>query len=110
MAKVKHYTTADGRDPFDEFLRAVKDPIAKAKIATRIARMTTGNYGDCKPCRDSVSELRIDQGPGYRVYFSDLTDPSDGSVSLVLLGGDKKNQDADIDQAIKYLNDYKSRK
>ncbi|WLS79500.1 type II toxin-antitoxin system RelE/ParE family toxin [Erwinia pyri] len=109
MAKVKHYKTTDGRDPFDEFLRNVKDPIAKAKIATRIARMATGNYGDCRPCRESVSELRIDQGPGYRVYFSDLTDPTDGAVSLVLLGGNKKKQDEDIDQAVEYLKDYKSR-
>ncbi len=110
MARVKHYLTADGRDPFDEYLRSVKDPIAKAMIATRIARMATGNYGDCKPCRESVSELRIDQGPGYRVYFSEVTDLTDGSVSLVLLGGTKKKQDADIDKAVEYLNDYKHRK
>lgn len=62
MAKVKHYITADGYDPFDAYLRSVKDPIAKAMIATRVARMSTGNYGDCKPCRESVSELRINQG------------------------------------------------
>ncbi|MGK0705820.1 type II toxin-antitoxin system RelE/ParE family toxin [Yokenella regensburgei] len=65
MSKVKHYTTADGRDPFDEYLRDVKDPIAKAMIATRIARMASGNFGDCKPCRESVSELRIDQAVEY---------------------------------------------
>jgi len=51
MAKVKHYITADGYDPFDTYLRSVKDPIAKAMIATRVARMSTGNYGDCKSCR-----------------------------------------------------------
>ncbi|MEP9343743.1 type II toxin-antitoxin system RelE/ParE family toxin [Enterobacter roggenkampii] len=80
MAKVKHYITADGYDPFDAYLRSVKDPIAKAMIATRVARMSTGNYGDCKPCRESVSELRINQGPGYRVYFSEVSDPADGAV------------------------------
>ncbi|TCB96407.1 type II toxin-antitoxin system RelE/ParE family toxin [Kosakonia quasisacchari] len=99
-----------GRNPFAEFLRGVKDPIAKAMIATRLARMATNNYGDCKPCRDGVSELRIDQGPGYRVYFSAVTDPKDGEVSLILLGGDKRKQDADITKAVEYLNDYKSRK
>lgn len=52
--------------------------------------MAIGHYGDCKPCRESVSELRIDQEPGYRVYFSAVTDPADGAVSLILLGGDKK--------------------
>jgi len=109
MAKVKHYITMDGHDPFDTYLRNVKDPIAKAKIATRVARMATGNYGDCKPCRDSVSELRIDHGPGYRVYFSKVTDPIDGKVELVLLTGTKKKQNADIVMAIEYLNDYKSR-
>lgn len=110
MSKVKHYTTADGRDPFDEYLRDVKDPIAKAMIATRIARMASGNFGDCKPCRESVSELRIDQGPGYRVYFSEVTDPDDGAVSLVLLCGTKKKQETDIDKAVEYLNDYKRTK
>ena len=92
MAKVKHYITADGYDPFDAYLRSVKDPIAKAMIATRVARMSTGNYGDCKPCREGVSELRIDQGPGYRVYFSEVFDPADGAVSLVLLTGTKKSK------------------
>lgn len=90
MANVKHYITADGYDPFDAYLRSLKDPIAKAMIATRVARMSTGNYGDCKPCRESVSELRIDRGPGYRVYFSEVSDPAEGAVSLVLLTGTKK--------------------
>ena len=92
MANVKHYITADGYDPFDAYLRSLKDPIAKAMIATRVARMSTGNYGDCKPCRESVSELRIDRGPGYRVYFSKVSDPADGAVSLVLLTGTKKSK------------------
>jgi len=52
----------------------------------------------------------MDQGPGYRVYFSEVTDLTDGSVSQVLLGGTKKKQDANIDKAIEYLNDYKRRK
>lgn len=110
MAKVKHYVTADGYNPFDRYLRNIKDPIAKAMIATRIARMASGSYGDCKPCRGSISELRIDQGPGYRVYFSEVTDPVDGAVSLLLLTGTKKKQNADIASAVEYLNDYKSRK
>ena len=107
MPIIRHYKTDDGRNPFDEYLRSIKDPIAKAMIATRAARMATGNYGDCKVCRDGVSELRIDQGPGYRVYFGYVTDPADGAVNLVLLGGTKKKQDADIDTAVGYLNDYK---
>lgn len=109
MPIVKHYITADDRNPFDEFLRSIKDPIAKAMIATRVARMATGNYGDCKVCRDGISELRITQGPGYRVYFGYVTDTADGSVNLVLLCGTKKSQNADINTAVSYLNDYKIR-
>lgn len=109
MPIVKHYKTADDRNPFNEYFRSIKDPIAKAMIATRIARMATGNYGDCKVCRDGISELRIAQGPGYRVYFSYVTDSSDGSVNLVLLCGTKKSQNADITTALIYLNDYKAR-
>ncbi|MGX5108458.1 type II toxin-antitoxin system RelE/ParE family toxin [Enterobacter cloacae] len=109
MAKVKHYITADGYDPFDAYLRSMKDPLAKAMIATRVARMSTGNFGDCKPCREGISGLRIDQGPGYRVYFSEVFDPADGTVSLVLLTGTKKKQNADIGRAVEYLNDYKRR-
>jgi putative addiction module killer protein len=56
-----------------------------------------------------VSELRIDRGPGYRVYFSEVSDPADGAVSLVLLTGTKKKQNADIERAVEYLNDYKRR-
>ena len=62
MPIIRHYKTDDGRNPFDEYLRSIKDPIAKAMIATRVARMATGNYGDCKVCRDGVSELRIIKG------------------------------------------------
>lgn len=109
MPIVKHYKTADDRNPFDEYLRSIKDPIAKAMIAARVARMATGNYGDCKVCRDGVSELRIAQGPGYRVNFGYVTDHTDGSVNLLLLCGNKKTQNADIDTAAVYLNDYKIR-
>lgn len=109
MPIIRHYITADDRNPFDEYLRSIKDPKAKAMVATRVARMATGNYGDCKACRDGVSELRIDQGPGYRVYFGYVTDPADGAVNLVLLGGTKKKQNADIDTAVGYLNEYKAR-
>ena len=109
MPIVKHYTTADNRNPFDEYLRNIKDPVAKAMVATRVARMATGNYGDCKVCRDGVSELRITRGPGYRVYFAYVTSPIDGSINLLLLCGTKKTQTADIDTATAYLNDYKTR-
>ena len=102
MTTIRHYLTADERDVFMEFLKDIRDPIAKAKIASRVNRMACGNFGDHNPCREGVWELRIDQGPGYRVYYSLVGH----EIVLLLLGGDKKTQNADIDQAIVCLNDY----
>ena len=82
---------------FDGWLLALKDEGAKARIARRIERLAQGNPGDVKPVGSGVSELRIDYGPGYRVYFADR-----GKVLIVLLcGGDKRTQDRDIKRAIK---------
>ncbi len=88
-----------------EFLKGIRDPIAKSKISSRVNRMATGNFGDNKPCREGVWELRIDQEPGYRVYYSLVG----REVVLLLVGGDKRTQDADIDQAIECLKDYLKR-
>ncbi|AJJ46160.1 hypothetical protein DJ56_4035 [Yersinia pestis] len=88
-----------------EYLKSLRDSIAKAKISSRVNRIASGNFGDHKPCREGVWELRIDQGPGYRVYYSLV----DGEVVLLLLGGDKRSQNADIDQAIVCLKDYLTR-
>ncbi|ENS3275257.1 type II toxin-antitoxin system RelE/ParE family toxin [Escherichia coli] len=97
--------TADGRDLYAEFFKGLHDPIAKAKIASRINRMASDNFGDHKPCREGVWELRIDQGVGYRVYYSLV----EGEVVLLILAGDKRTQDADIDEAIRCLKDYLKR-
>jgi putative addiction module killer protein len=68
------------------------DQVAVRRIAQRIARLSSGLYGDVKPVGDGVSELRIDHGPGYRLYFV-----QQGKVLILLLcGGDKKTQDRDI--------------
>ncbi|AKH64002.1 MULTISPECIES: type II toxin-antitoxin system RelE/ParE family toxin [Photorhabdus] len=105
MNTIKHYLTSDNRDLYMEFLKGIRDPIAKSKISSRVNRMATGNFGDHKPCREGVWELRIDQGPGYRVYYSLVG----REVVLLLVGGDKRAQDADIDQAIECLKDYLKR-
>ncbi|AWK40975.1 type II toxin-antitoxin system RelE/ParE family toxin [Photorhabdus laumondii subsp. laumondii] len=105
MNTIKHYLTSDNRDLYMEFLKGIRDPIAKSKISSRVNRMATGNFGDNKPCREGVWELRIDQGPGYRVYYSLVG----REVVLLLVGGDKRTQDADIDQAIECLKDYLKR-
>lgn len=79
--------------------------MARTRIAARLARVEAGNFGDCKPVREGVMELRIDHGPGYRVYLS-----RQGPVVVLLLcGSDKNDQDRAINQAIDYLNDWKGR-
>ncbi len=64
-----------------------------------------GNFGDHKFERDGVWELRVDYGPGYRVYYS----IEDGEIILLLIGGNKKTQTADLDKAVSYLQDFKKR-
>ena len=95
--EVIHYQTQDGQDPFNQWLCNLKDRQAQARILTRIGRLTAGNMG--------VSELRIDYARGYRIYFARV-----GSLIIMLLaGGDKDTQQADIDKAILHLKDWKKR-
>ncbi|MGL4726271.1 MAG: type II toxin-antitoxin system RelE/ParE family toxin [Scandinavium sp.] len=105
MKTIKTYITADGQDLYAAFFKKLRDPVAKAKIASRINRMASDNFGDHKPCREGVWELRIDQGAGYRVYYSLVGD----EVILLLLAGDKRTQSADIDEAVCCLKDYLKR-
>lgn len=105
MIVVRHYTTASGKNLFESWLETLGDRKTQARIAARLDRVTTGNFGDCKPVGGGVSELRIDHGPGYRVYFAMV-----GKTSvLVLCGGEKRRQSADVAAAIEYLSDYKRR-
>lgn len=103
--RLRTYTTSAGRRPFEEWLSALADRQARARIAARLARIEAGNLGDCKPLRDGVQELRIDYGPGYRLYLS-----RQGPVLVLLLcASDKGGQARAIAQAIEYLNDWKQR-
>lgn len=80
---------------FDRWLSGLKDARASARITARLDRLAIGNPGDVKPVGDGVSEMRIDYGPGYRVYFLRR-----GALVIVLLcGGDKATQDSDIKAA-----------
>jgi putative addiction module killer protein len=80
---------------FSRWLDVLRDPIAKAKIVSRIRRLAFGNFGDVAPIGDGLSEMRIHYGPGYRVYFMQK-----GTHFVLLLGGgDKSTQDKDIHRA-----------
>ena len=105
MIEVLIYTDAQQRAPFEQWLNELKDRIARAKIRARLERVKLGNFGDCKPLRDGVQELRIDHGPGYRVFLS-----RQGPVVVLLLcGSNKGDQDRAIRQAVEYLTDWKQR-
>ena len=91
-------------ETFENWLLKLKDRKAVVRIQVRIDRMAGGQFGDAKPVRSGVSELRIDYGPGYRVYFI-----RKGALVIVLLaGGDKSTQDADIGRAIVIAKDWKT--
>ena len=103
--ELRIYTDTLARQPLTQWLDNLKDVRARAQIRARLARVAAGNFGDCKPLRDGVQELKIDYGPGYRVYLS-----KQGPVLVLLLcGSDKGDQDRAIKQAIDYLNDWKQR-
>jgi putative addiction module killer protein len=90
-----HSQRQEGRTGETEKL-SLRDRQAKARIAARIDQLSLGNAGDAKPVGSGVSEMRIDYGPGYRVYFT-----QHGPIVIVILcGGDKRNQAADIKRAI----------
>ena len=103
--EVVAFRTQDGRVPFEEWLNDLKDKRATARVLARLARVRRGNLGDCKSVGEGVSELRVDYGPGYRVYFG-----QDGHTLVVLLcGGDKRTQERDIRQARQSWREYKAR-
>ncbi len=96
------YEEADGSSPFRGWFSGLRDRKARARIVARLVRLRQGNFGDAKSLGDGVSELRLDFGPGYRVYFA-----LDGErIVLLLLGGDKSTQQSDIRKAVGYWQRY----
>ena len=82
-------------DAYESWYRRLRDRDAKSRILIRIRRLSAGNLGDVRPVGGAVSELRIDYGPGYRVYFLRV----DRELAVLLLGGDKSTQRQDIERA-----------
>jgi len=104
--EIRRYRTAAGEEPFTEWLFDLPDRQARARILARLERLEVGNFGDTKFLRDGVNEMRIDWGPGYRAYYG-----RDGRTVIVLLcGGDKRKQGADIKRAVELWQEYANRK
>ncbi len=105
MYEILHYLTADAQDLYAAWLAALKDQTAKVAVIRRVNRVELGNFGDHKYCRDGGWELRIDVGQGYRVYYA----LAGSKVVLLLCGGDKRSQGADINRACAYWQDWQGR-
>lgn len=104
--RIRIYCTEDGKRPFSLWLKKLRDRSAQQRVDARLTRVALGNFGDCKSVGEGVLELRIDYGPGYRIYFG-----RDGDdLVILLIGGQKKSQAKDIETAKEYWSDYKSRK
>ena len=103
MLEVELYKDSKGKVPFVEWLEHLKDIQARAKVKIRVDRLRLGNFGDCRSVGEGVSELKIDFGPGYRVYFGRVGT----KIVVLLLGGDKKTQLKDIHKAKEFWQHYK---
>jgi len=105
MHDIQDYVTAEGRDPFKDWVASLADRMARARLLARVQRMAAGNFGDCKPLDGGVWELKLDHGPGYRVYYA----RAGSRLILLLIGGDKRRQKADIAAALVYWQDWQRR-
>jgi putative addiction module killer protein len=105
MLTLLRYQRADGREPFTEWLVSMRDKVAQARIRMRLRQIEAGNFGDVEPVGEGVRELRIHVGAGYRVYFGQ----HGRTIVILLSGGDKGRQVADVRQAKAYWQDWKTR-
>lgn len=106
MFEVQTYLNPSGQDPYAQWLGGLADRKARARVLVRVNRMAAGNFGDCKPIAEGVWELRIDWGPGYRVYYAQ----AGKRLVLLLAGGDKRTQQADIASALANWHDWRQRR
>ncbi|NJO39227.1 MAG: type II toxin-antitoxin system RelE/ParE family toxin [Cyanobacteria bacterium CRU_2_1] len=103
--EIRNYLTSDGKSPFEDWFNRLRDTRAKAKIRTRFDRILKGNLGNYRSVGQGVFEFRIDDGPGYRIYFGQV----ELAIVVLLCGGDKSTQEQDIVKAKKYWADYERR-
>ncbi|MCA2692518.1 MAG: type II toxin-antitoxin system RelE/ParE family toxin [Microcystis aeruginosa Ma_QC_Ch_20071001_S25D] len=102
--EIERYVTADGQIPFDNWFDSIRVSKTQTIISKRLDRVRMGNLGDYRSVGGGVFELRIDYGPGYRIYFGQVGT----TIVLLLCGGDKSSQIKDIRQAQEYWRDYRS--
>lgn len=102
---LEYYIAESGKVPFKEWLEGLKDISARAKIRISLDRIRLGNFGHSKSLGKGVYELKIDYGPGYRVYYA----LAGKTLVLLLLGGDKASQSKDITRAKEYWSEYRGR-
>ena len=105
MIEVREYLDPKGRSPYRDWLVRL-DVVARARITASVLRIENGNFSQAKRVGEGVSELRIDSGPGYRVYFG----RDGGSLVILLGGGTKRLQSADIQTAKTLWAEYKRHK
>ncbi|MEG4941507.1 type II toxin-antitoxin system RelE/ParE family toxin [Microcoleus sp. F4-D5] len=103
--EIRRYTTPEGTAPFTEWLDSLRDRNVRVRIKSRLDRVEQGNLGDFKSVGQGVFELRINYGPGYRLYFGQVG----LTIVVILIAGDKSTQEQDIRQAIEYWTDYEKR-
>jgi putative addiction module killer protein len=102
--QIEIYEMADGKVPFDAWFLSLRDEKTKAIVRKRLARIRLGSFGDRKPVGEGVSELKIDFGPGFRIYYA----MHEKTVVLLLTAGNKSSQSKDIKRAIEYWREFRS--
>lgn len=100
---VEYFYTPNGKAPAQDWLNSIKDKLTQAILYKRIRQASLGNFGDHKFVGEGVFEMRVDHGPGYRIYYGVHND----EVILLLIGGTKRSQDADIAKAKTYWTLWK---
>lgn len=102
---IDFYQISNGHEPFTEWFHSIRDTSIRRRIQVRLTSVRAGNLGDHRSVGDGVWELRLDFGPGYRIYYGEV----DNTVVLLLCGGDKSSQSRDIKRAKNYWKEYKER-
>lgn len=101
--QIEYYETESGEQPFRNWLLSLKDKEYKRRILIQINRIRVGNLGNCKSVGEGVMELKINFGPGYRIYFGQI----ENKIVILLNGGDKSSQKTDIKVAKTYWANYR---